>query len=263
MAILVARSDWDAPKHTGLSYFVLDMHQPGVEVRPIRQMNEHQSFMEVFLTDARIPHANLVGEVGGGWRVARATLAHERSYTFLRGATYSPAPGRVLDEARVELEQYLATYRWYPQRQGRPDLVIDRARTAGLATDPIVRQEITKLYSFEQASRWTAERAAAARALGRPPGSEGSIGKLALSRVARMSNHVHSMIAGADGMLRSTDDPDHAVIAEVLVSTPAQSIAGGTDEIQHNILGENVLGLPKEPSVDRGMPYREVGRGGV
>ena len=101
MAILVARSDWDQPKHAGLSYFVLDMHQPGVEVRPIRQMNEHQSFMEVFLTDARIPHADLVGEVGGGWRVARATLAHERSYTFIRGANYSPSPGRVLDEARA------------------------------------------------------------------------------------------------------------------------------------------------------------------
>jgi alkylation response protein AidB-like acyl-CoA dehydrogenase len=262
-AILVARSDWDQPKHAGLSYFVLDMHQPGVEVRPIRQMNEHQSFMEVFLTDARIPHADLVGDVGGGWRVARATLAHERSFSTLRGVQYAQRfTGRVLDEARAESEAYLETYRWYPQREGRSDLVVERAQASGAADDPLVRQQIAALHSFDQASRWTADRAAAARALGRPPGSEGSIGKLARSEVARQSHRAHTAIAGADGMLRETADPDHAIVSEVLLSTPAQSIAGGTDEIQHNILGENVLGLPKEPSVDRGMPYRDVGTPG-
>jgi alkylation response protein AidB-like acyl-CoA dehydrogenase len=96
--------------------------------------------------------------------------------------------------------------------------------------------------------------------LGRPPGSEGSIGKLALSEVARRSNRVHSTISGAQGMLRDGDHPLDDVIAEVLVSTPAQSIAGGTDEIQRNIIGENVLGLPREPSVDRDRPFRDVGR---
>jgi alkylation response protein AidB-like acyl-CoA dehydrogenase len=261
MAILVARSDWEAPKHAGLTYFLLDMRQPGIEVRPIRQMNHHASFNEVFLSAARVPHENVVGEVGGGWAVARGTLAHERSFATNRELQVADGEtGRVIDEAEREAAEYNKTYVWYPQRQGRIDLVQVRASAKGKADDPVVRQEMMKLYSFHRAAEWTAGRAQAARRLGRPPGSEGSIGKLALSEVARRCNLVHSMISGADGMLTSTDDPLDAVIAEVLVSTPAQSIAGGTDEIQHNILGENVLGLPKEPAPDRGLPFRNVAR---
>jgi alkylation response protein AidB-like acyl-CoA dehydrogenase len=264
LAILVARTDWGVPKHAGLSYFVLDMHQPGVEARPILQMNFHQSFMEVFLTDATIPHANLVGEEGGGWRVARATLAHERSYSVAHLTDVTPdTAGRVLDEARAEAEAYLATYRWYPQRRGRAELAPKRAATFGVADDPVVRQRLADLWGYERAAQLTADRAAAAaRALGRPPGSEGSIGKLALSEVARRSNRVHSTISGAQGMLLDGEHPLDDVVAEVLLSTPAQSIAGGTDEIQHNIVGENVLGLPREPSVDRDRPFRDVGRQG-
>ncbi len=261
MAILVARSNWDAPKHAGLTYFLLDMHQSGIEVRPIRQMNFHASFNEVFLNDARIPHENVVGEVGGGWAVARGTLAHERSFAGNRAVHFAAdMTGRVIDEAKREAAEYNKTYVWYPQRQGRIDLVVPRAAASGRGGDPVVRQEMMKLISFHRAAEWTAGRAQAARALGRPPGSEGSIGKLALSEVARRCNAVHTMISGASGMLTSTDDPIDAVIAEVLVSTPAQSIAGGTDEIQHNILGENVLGLPKEPAPDRGLPFRDVAR---
>lgn len=263
LAILVARTDWGVPKHAGLSYFVLDMHQPGVEARPIHQMNFHRSFMEVFLTDATIAHANLVGEEGRGWRVARATLAHERSYSVAHLTDTTPdAAGRVLDEARAEAEAYLETYRWYPQRRGRAELAPERAATFGVADDPVVRQQLTDLWAYERAAQLTADRAAAARALGRPPGSEGSIGKLALSEVARRSNRVHSTISGAQGMLLDGEHPSDDVIAEVLLSTPAQSIAGGTDEIQRNIIGESVLGLPREPSIDRDRPFRDVGRRG-
>ena len=260
MGILVTRTDWDAPKHKGLSYFVIDMHQDEIEVRSIAQMNYHSSFNEVFLTDARVPHANMVGDEGEGWKVARGTLAHERSFSTNRSTFFKEdASGRVVEEARAEAADYMKTYEWYPQRAGRADLVVDRARAMGKLNDPLIRQEIMRLYSFNRAAELTAGRAKAARELGRPPGSEGSIGKLALSEVARRSNHVHSMIAGARGLLKETDDPIDAVVAEVLVSTPAQSIAGGTDEIQHNILGENMLGLPKEPAPDRGKPFREVG----
>ena len=260
MAILVARTDWDVMKHAGITYFLLDMRQPGVEVRQIKEMNYHDSFNEVFLNDARIPAEDVVGEVGGGWAVARGTLAHERSFSTARNVYFSPdASGRAIEEARIEAVEYNKTYEWYPQRKGRVDLVIERAAATGAIHDPVVRQEMMKLISFEKASGWTAERAKANRALGRPPGSEGSIGKLALSVIARQANHVHSMIAGPTAMLRSTDDPIDAVVAEILVSTPAQSIAGGTDEIQHNILGENVLGLPKEPDPNKGKPFREVG----
>ena len=261
MAILVARTDWDAVKHQGITYFVIDMHQPGVEVRPIEQMNYRNSFMEVFLTDAVVPHTDVVGEVGGGWRVARATLAHERRFAGDRNVHFAKeASGRVIDEAKAEAAEYNATYEWYPQRMGRPDLVAPQARRHDRIDDPVVRDEMMRLHSFQKSSEWTAERAKAARALGRPPGSEGSIGKIATSEVARRCTSLHSTIAGPYGMLRETDEPTHAVVAEVLVSTPAQSIAGGTDEIQHNILGENMLGLPKEPAADRGMPYKQVGR---
>lgn len=261
MGILVARTDWGAVKHGGLSYFLIDMHQDGVEARPIEQMNYHNSFNEVFLTDARVPHANLVGGEGDGWKVARGTLAHERAFSTQRNVQFAAdASGRCPDEARAEAAEYLRTYEWYPQRMGRADLVASQARLAGVASDPVVRQEMMRLHSFRHASELTAERAKAARELGLPPGPEGSIGKLALSEVARQSNRVHSSIAGARGMLRDGDDPIDSTIAEVLVSTPAQSIAGGTDEIQHNILGENMLGLPKEPATDRGMPFRDVGR---
>ena len=261
MGILVARTDWGEVKHAGLSYFLLDMHQDGVAARPIEQMNYRNSFNEVFLTDARVPRENMVGAEGGGWKVARGTLAHERSFAtqrtvhFTRGAT-----GRVIDEARLEAAEYLKTYEWYPQRMGRVDLVLERADAMGLTDDRVLRQEMADLLSFQRASEWTAGRAKASRELGRPPGSEGSIGKLALSEAARRAHRVHTRIAGARGLLKESDDPVDAVIAEVLVSTPAQSIAGGTDEIQHNIIGENVLGLPREPAVDRGEPFRDVGK---
>ncbi len=261
LAILVARTDWDVPKHAGITYFVLDMRQEGVEVRPIRQMNEHSSFNEVFLDDAVIPHADVVGAVGDGWRVARATLAHERTFSGQRSVHIDPAAGgRVITEAKAEAAEYLKTYEWYPQRQGRFDLLLDRARDAAKADDPVVRDELMRVWAFQGAAARTAERAKVQRALGRPPGPEGSIGKLALSEVARRCNHAHGLIAGADAMLAGGDDAAQAAVAETLISTPAQSIAGGTDEVQKNILGENMLGLPKEPSADRGVPYRQVGR---
>ncbi|MGH1493110.1 MAG: acyl-CoA dehydrogenase family protein [Acidimicrobiales bacterium] len=261
MAILVARSDWDAVKHAGLTYFLIDMHQDEIEVRPIKQMNYHASFNEVFLTDAVVPHENIVGGEGEGWKVARGTLAHERRFNS-RNTTPFPKTmtGRLVDEARHELDEHRKTYVWYPQRQGRIDLTIDRAKAKGRTADPVVRQELMSAHALHRSAELTAERAKVARELGRPPGSEGSIGKLSLSEIARACNSTHTSVAGAQGMLKDGADPLDAVVAEVLISTPAQSIAGGTDEIQHNILGENILGLPKEPAVDRGMPFRDVGR---
>ena len=260
--MLVARTDWDAPKHQGITYFVLPMKQPGVEVRPLRQMNYHASFNEVFMTDARIPRDWVVGEVGKGWSAALATLAHERRFSLFAsiGTFDGVDPGPALDEALEEAAEIAKVYSWYPQRAGRPDLVIEHAQARGVEADPVVRQEIARVISMHRASQWTAERAKAARAIGRPPGPEGSIGKLALSNVARQSHKVHSLIAGARGMLGGKDGfgPLDAVIAEVLISVPGQSIAGGTDEIQKNIIGERSLGLPKEPDPDKDRPYREA-----
>jgi len=258
MGMLLARTDWTVPKHQGITYFALPMHQPGVEARPLRQMNFHASFNEVFLTDARVPRDNVIGAVGQGWTPALTTLAYERRFAALHRPAYSPAPGRALDQARAEADDHFATYSWYPQRAGRPDLVIEHARAAGLTEDPVIRQAIARLITLQQVSAWTAERARAARALGARPGAEGSIGKLAASNIARESAKVHAMIAGAQSLLVGPESPMGGVIAEVLMSVPGQSIAGGTDEIQKNILAEKVLGLPGEIRVDKDVPFSEI-----
>ena len=261
LGMFLARTDWDVPKHSGITYFVLPMKQPGVVVRPLRQMNFHASFNEVFLSDARIPKDWVVGEVNKGWTAAQATLAHERHFGALSAARFEGIDdGPALQEARAEAAEVAKVYAWYPQRAGRVDLVVEHAKATGANRDPIVRQEIARLLSMHRASSWTAERARAARATGRPPGPEGSIGKLALSNVARQAAKVHAMIAGAHAMLAGADpaSPLGGVIAEVLISVPAQSIAGGTDEIQHNIIGDRALGLPREPDPAKGLPYREA-----
>jgi len=256
--MLLARTNWDVPKHRGITYFALEMDQPGVMVRPLRQMNGHASFNEVFLNDARVSVANVIGEIDQGWTVALATLAHERRMASLRGEPTIRGTGRALDEYRAEQAHVMAPYVWYPQRAGRVDLVVPRAQETGRAADPIVRQEIARLLSLARAAAWTAQRAKAARVLGRPPGAEGSIGKLCSSHIARAAANVHALISGADAMLAGEDGPADGLVAEILVSVPGQSIAGGTDEIQRNILGERVLGLPREPSVDAGRPFRDV-----
>jgi alkylation response protein AidB-like acyl-CoA dehydrogenase len=260
--MLLARTNWDVPKHRGITYFVIDMQQPGVVVRPLRQMNGHASFNEVFFSDARVSIANVIGQVGNGWAVALATLAHERRLAEgMRTLGQAPSTkGRVYDEYRAETASVMEPYKWYPQRAGRPDLVVERAQATGRDRDPIVRQAMAKLLILARTAEWTARRARAARVLGRPPGPEGSLGKLAASQIARAAAEVHTLITGADAMLSRSDGPLDGVIAEVLLSVPAVSIAGGTDEIQRNILGERVLGLPKEPAEEVGKPFRDVPR---
>ncbi len=257
--LLLARTDWDAPKHRGITCFAIPMRQPGVEVRPLRQMNGHASFSEVFIDDARIPAANVIGHVGGGWTVGLTALAHERRL----GAAASTAvarevSGRARREAAAELAAASQPRKWYPQRAGRADLVIERATAAGKNTDPVVRQEIARLVTLTWTAEWTAQRARAARALGRPLGPEGSLAKLASSEIARAASRVHALIAGASGMLSGADAPLGGTITEIFVSVPAISIAGGTDEIQHDIIAERILGLPKGPDPYHGMPFRQV-----
>ncbi len=245
--ILIARTDSDAPKHSGLSYFVVPMKQDGVMVRPLRQMNHHQSFNEVFFTDARIPGDWVVGELNKGWAVALTTLAHERKF----GATFGDTPvrleGRAGEEAHAEWIAHMETYKWYPQRAGRVDLIARRLAETGHDSNDVSRDEAMKVIALQRVSALTAARARAQRELGNPPGAEGSVGKLATSVAARGAAHVHAMITGADAMVDSPDAVAQGVVAEVILSVPAQSIAGGTDEIQRNILAERVLGLPREP----------------
>ncbi len=259
--LLLARTDWDAPKHRGITCFAIPMRQPGVEVRPLRQMNGHASFNEVFFVDASVPVGNVIGTVNDGWAVALATLAHERRLAQHRaGGDGALTTGRAWQEAIAETARNSQPYTWYPQRGGRADLLVEHAHAAGRGADPIVRQEIVRTLSMARAAQWTAARSVAARAGGKPPGAEGSIGKLASSNIARQAARTHSLIAGAAAMHVAADDRLSASIGEVLVSVPAISIAGGTDEVQHNILGERILGLPREPDESREIPFREVRR---
>jgi len=255
--MLLARTALDVPKHRGITYFALPMRQPGIEVRPLRQMNNYSSFNEVFLTEARVGAANVVGEVNGGWAVALTTLAHERGLGANRFALVgSPASGRTAREAASEAEQVNATYVWYPQRAGRPDLVPEQATATGAG--PVRRQAVADVIARERTARWNVERSRLAAARGRPPGPEGSVAKLAGSDIARRSAAVHGALVGAAAMLSGPDSALEGIVAEILVSVPGGSIAGGTDEIQKNIVGERALGLPREPSVDADIPFRQV-----
>jgi len=258
--LLLARTDSDVPKHQGLSYFILEMNQPGVEVVPLRQMNGHASFNQVFMTDAEIAPEFQVAELGDGWKVATTTLMNERrgADSLRRYSQGSDKPGRAYEEERAEIATVMEPYKWYPQRAGRVDLVIERAQATGKNTDPAVRQEIAKLLIMSKTAEWTARRARAAQEQGRPQGPEGSLGKLIASNVARASAQVHTLISGADAMLTGEDSPMGGTIAEILVSTPATSIAGSTDEIQRNIISERVLKMPKETRFDTDRPFKDV-----
>lgn len=263
--LLLARTNWDAAKHRGLSYFVIDMKQPGISVHPLRQMNGFASFNQVFLTDAVVPPDMILSAEGDGWTVTNTTLMHERrGADGLRGqAKGSDRPGRIYTEEREEIAVALEPYRWYPSRAGRVVMVLPRAVETGAIDDPVVRQEVAKLLIMARGAEWTARRARAAKEQGRPQGPEGSLGKLAASLVARAAARVHTQITGAGALLSGPDAAAGGLVAEIMLSVPAVSIAGGTDEIQRNIIAERVLKMPREASEDTKRPFRDVPRNTV
>jgi alkylation response protein AidB-like acyl-CoA dehydrogenase len=261
-ALLLARTDWDVPKHKGLTFFIINMEQPGVTVRQLQQMNGHASFNEVFFTDAVVEPEMQVSDLGNGWNVATTTLMHERRDAdgLAKQVYKTDKPGRCYAEEAAEIEVQLAPYVWYPQRRGRIDLILPRARETGKINDPAVRQEIARLFTLDRSAEFMARRARASQDSGKPQGPEGSLGKLCTTRRARMCATVHTMISATDVMLTGEDSPMDGMIAEIFVSTPAQSIAGGTDEIQRNIISERVLHMPKEARTDTAGPFRDVKR---
>ena len=260
--MLLARTNWDVPKHRGITYFALEMHQPGVVAKPLKQMNGHASFNEVFLNDARVPAANAIGDVGqrlGGGAGHPGTRAPLVRRAAARGARSAAARAAPTTSSAPRSPRYGAVH-VVPAARG-PRRPHRRARAGHRSVArPVVRQEIAKLLSLARATEWTAKRARAARMAGRPPGPEGSLGKLFASEIARACSRVHTLISGSDSLLSGADGPLDGVIAEILVSVPAVSIAGGTDEIQRNIVSERVLGLPKDPALDADRPFRDVPR---
>jgi len=219
----------------------------------------------VFFTDAKVEPEFLVSDVGDGWAVTTTTLMHERrGADALRSwAIPSDKPGRIYEEEREEIRTTMEPYKWYPQRAGRVDLILERAHATGKINDPVLRQEIAKVLAMSKAAEWTARRARTAQEQGRPQGPEGSLGKLASSIIARAAARVHTSLLGPDALLTGDDSPMSGLLAEILVSVPASSIAGGTDEIQRNIISERVLKMPRERTGDTEKPFKDVPRNTV
>ncbi len=226
--ILLVRTDPDAPKHRGITYLLVDMRSPGIEVRPLRQMTGASHFSEVFFTDVRVPHERVLGEVNGGWGVAMTTLANER--TMMGGGSSGPV---VTD-------------------------LIDLARKEGVADDPIIRQGLAASYTRAQIMTYLGYRSRTRANQGLPPGPEASVRKVFAAWNLKHNGELALAVQRAGGMLLDGDAPEGGRWQQSFLSAPSIRIAGGSDEIQRNVIGERTLGLPAEPRVDKGIPFREL-----
>ncbi len=237
--MLVCRTDPDVPKHRGLTYFICDLHAPGVEVRPLRQMTGQAEFNEVYLTDVRIPDAHRIGDVGDGWRIALTTLMNER--VAIGGSSFA--------------------------RKSPADWALELYAEHGEG-NPVLRDEVTKAWIKQRVLSLTVRRAAAAASVG-TPGPEGSVAKLL---AAETNKSVYSLcvdLLGPAGMLypngydmqRVSDHSVYSNVQEWFLRCRANSIEGGTSEVMRNILGERVLGLPGDVRVDKDAAWKDVPRG--
>jgi alkylation response protein AidB-like acyl-CoA dehydrogenase len=238
--LLVSRTDPDVPKHQGLTAWVVDMHAPGVEVRPLRQMTGEAEFNEVYFTDVRIPDSERLGRPGDGWRVSLTTLMNER--VSIGGSIAPKGSGPIGQAVKI----------W----QGLP---ADRK-------DDATRDELMKLWIESEVNRLTNIRASQNRKIG-VPGPEGSTGKLAFAETNKRVYEFCVNLMGADGMLYGSYEmvrPETAMGADTVqkafLRSRANSIEGGTSEVMRNILGERVLGLPGDVRVDREVAWKDVPR---
>ncbi|HEY3000857.1 MAG TPA: acyl-CoA dehydrogenase family protein [Kribbellaceae bacterium] len=229
--LLLARTDPEVPKQAGLTMFLIQMQAPGVEVRPIRQMSGASSFNEVFLSGVHVGDDMRVGAVGDGWKVANATLGFERT-----------ASGQATRRKGGSFADLLAL-----------------ARRLGRSADPVVRQQLADVYVRTELRAATTERVARAAAAGAAPGPGASIGKLVASRNLTLIGDVAASLLGAR-LVADSGEPDAFAWTEHVLGAPGYRLAGGTDEVQRTIIGERVLGLPREPRVDKGVPYAKLPR---
>ncbi len=230
--VIVARTDPDQPKHAGISMFIVDLKAPGVEIRPIHQIDGGSHFNEVFFTDVRIPAENLLGEMNNGWRQATAMLMYERV------AIGSMGSGAI--------------------SQPMYDLLLGAAKATGRIDDPVVRDELMKVYAMETTKSLVAMRTRAELKAGKAPGPGGSLGKLYSSIISWRFREIAMEIAGAGSQAWEPGDALGQMMQSVVLNSFQAGIAGGTDEIQRNIIGDRVLGLPRDISVDTNVPFREL-----
>ena len=232
--ILIARTDWDAPKHRGITYFICPMHADGIEIRPIIEMTKDHTFNEVFLDEVRIPAANVIGEVNRGWDLAKVTLANERVSLSSGGAIWGMGP--------------------------TADDLIASIRKHGPVTDALHRQRIIDVWMEGQVLQMLRARLVASALAGRQPGPEASIRKVMADEHGKHLFDVARDLAGADGLLWDAGPygEDSALWTRGFYFSPALTVGGGTTEVQKGILGERVLGLPRDPDVTADLPFSEV-----
>ena len=231
--VVIARTDPDVAKHAGISMFVVPMDPAGLEIRPIHQIDGGMHFNEIFFTDVRIPADHLLGELNNGWNMATAMLMYER---VAIGTGSTSGINRDLTER-----------------------LITEATKRGIADDPVLRQKLMKLYAMETVQSLVSMRTRAELKAGRTPGPGGSLGKLATSLIHNLARDVSMEIVGASGIAWS--DPSDATWQRNALTSLQTGIAGGTNEIQRNIIGDRVLGLPRDVSVDKGVPFRDLKTG--
>ena len=234
-AMLIARTDWDVPKHQGISFFFCPMKQDGIEVRPLRQITNESHFNEVFITDAFVPAENLLGKLNAGWQVLNTALAYERS--SMGESARGPRSG--VSESKDE------------------EPLIGLAREAGVLDNPVLRQEIAKAISYKKLNALNTARAKVDLKQGTSSPIM-SLGKLAMSRILHEEARVRTEILGAGSLFEGDGHPRAEDANFLSLNAYFTSIGGGTDQIQRNIIGERVLGLPKEPEVDKTIPFRDV-----
>jgi alkylation response protein AidB-like acyl-CoA dehydrogenase len=225
--LCVARHDPDLPKHRGLTAFIVDMRDPGVTCRPLRQMTDSSNFNEVFLDGVRVPDDRRVDAIGAGWRVVTTTYMYERAGGGLTATLPTPALATLLQDL-------------------------------GKADDPKVRDRYAALYARAEVLRYTGLRIQTALSRGQMPGTEGSILKLAWTDLLRDLYELSLEALGPAGALVGADAPGGGEWVGAFLGTPGLRIGGGTDEVQRNLIGERVLGMPKEPRVDLDVPFREI-----
>jgi alkylation response protein AidB-like acyl-CoA dehydrogenase len=231
--VLLARTDTDVPKRDGITYFLVDLHQEGVEVRPLRHMGGEVDFNEVFLTDAIVPDTQRVGAIGDGWKVANATLSGERQMVSGSGS------GGVDRIGGLGVEHLL-----------------DLARRSGRSQDPVVRQELMRVLTEERIRAWTNQRVRAQAKAGRSPGPESSIGKVHQGELNQRMQLLATALLGPDSIAWTGESLPREVRG--MLRSRANTIEGGTTEINKNVIGERVLGLPREPDPWRRASWRDT-----
>ncbi|MEZ5296247.1 MAG: acyl-CoA dehydrogenase family protein [Ilumatobacteraceae bacterium] len=280
LGMLIARTNSDVPKHQGITYFGLDMHQDGVEVRPLREMTGRALFNEVFMTDAVTTTDAMIGGLNNGWAVTNTTLAFERAGLGAGGgsaATSAALPGTVAGHLDKRAGDFVSNRRSTgggAQFRGAGKMLIELAKQTGAIDDPTIRQDLMRLHTIAEIGRMQTLRLKALKASGGDIPGFGNIGKLSMSDMMRLQRDLGLRILGAEATLHAyepegrkvldevTGHPMNAFVTELALFAQGPPIYGGTDQVQRNIIGERVLGLPKEPGPEKTTPFKDLPKNG-